>query len=496
MMAAEQNELNANSFRKPRIGESLIIIGALVLPICIGYIILGYPITLMLLTSGCIAGLMSMRLGWRWKQIENAIANCLRGALPAIFIMYIVGMVIGTFMYSGTIPMIIYYGIQIINPRFLVACSFLICTILSIATGTSWGSAGTAGIALMGIAIGLDVPLPVILGAVVAGSIIGDKISPLSDSSNIAAMATGVYIYDHIKGMLWTTIPASLIALTVYTVYGILHFPSGTVHSENILLMLEQLDLIYDWNPLLMLPFIIIIGGALKKFAAVPCMIAASVVSVLLGVLIQDFSLFDGVASMVTGFNISMANSPEFNSVIALPDIVKLLNRGGIHSMFNTVFIVICAYTYAGVAQDAGYFDTLINSIIDKLTTRGSTVLAAVLSGTFLTFFGGIGYVPSIIVGTAFKKPYLRQNLQLRDLARACEDTSTMIISIVPWCSSGVYYHSIFGVSTLVFAPWVILPFVTPLLAIFYGYTGIGMHYLTPEEAERQLAELEAEEAV
>ncbi len=164
--------------------------------------------------------------------------------------------------------------------------------------------------------------------------------------------------------------------------------------------------------------------------------------------------------------------------------------------MFFTICIVISAYTYTGVAQGAGYFDVLLEHLVGKKASQGATVLIAVISGIFLTIFGGISYIPIIMVGTLFKKPYLRHNLDLSNLSRTCEDTGTMFIACVPWASSGVYYHGVFGVSVLTFAPWIIISFICPVLAVIYGYTGFGMKKISPEEAQRQLAELEAENTI
>lgn len=462
--------------------------------IVVGFIIFKLPINLMLIASAVVAAAMSARLGWGWSEMQEAIARNLKKAMPAIFIMYIVGMVVGSFIYSGTIPMIVYYGLKIINPKFFLPCCFLTCTVLSMATGTSWGSASTAGLALFGIANGLGMPIPVTLGAIVAGCVIGDKMSPLSDCCNMAALGTGSDVYAMIKNMLWTTIPAAVIALVIYTVYGFTALGDvASANSESVELILTQLDSIYQWSPLLLIPFVVIIGGVAMKFSAVPCMIIASVCAVILGTLCHGFNLVDGVNAMATGFTTAMINTGVDTANLS-EDVLTLLERGGISSMFNTVFLVFCAYSYAGIAQDAGFFDTVFNLFIDKLNDRKSTVIGSVLTGVFFTIVGGSSYIPLFMVGTLFKKQYLKQNISLLNLSRAAGDTGSMMIAIVPWSTSGTYYTGLFGVSPAVFGLWTIVPFLCPLIAIFYGITGIGMKMLDPEDAKRQLAELEAGE--
>jgi len=481
------------ALRKPTLMESIIVALALFLPITIGNIILKYNIILMLIVAGSLASLMAMRLGWGWKEIESSIIKHLDGAMPCVFILFMIGVVVASFIFCGAIPMLIYYGMHMINPKFLILCSLLICSVLSIATGSSWTSAGTAGVALMGIAMGLEVPLPPVLGAIVAGAVIGDKLSPLSDTTNLAAMATGVYLYDHIRSMLWTTIPACIIAAVIYTVYGLTSVSDGSLASESVTTMLSQMNIIYKWNILLLLPFVIMIGGALLRYPAVPCMLAASIVAILLGVLIQDFSFADGVNCLVSGFKVSMAGA---DAETLSPGVLKILQRGGLNGMFFTICIVISAYTYTGIAQGGGYFDVLLEHLVGKDTSQGAMVLIAVISGLFLTIFGGISYIPIIMLGTLFKKPYLRHNLDLSNLSRTCEDTGTMFIACVPWASSGVYYHGVFGVSVLTFAPWIIISFICPVLAVIYAYTGFGMKKIPPEEAQRQLAALESQDTV
>lgn len=494
-MTAEKSKApEVKIFRKPTFAESVIVALALFVPIVVGNILLHYHIILMLVVAAILAGIMSLRVGWRWKEMQEGIIKMLDGAMPCVFILFLIGMVVGSFIFSGSIPMLIYYGMKLMSPRMLAPSALVICSVLSIATGSSWTSAGTAGLALMGIAIGMDVPLPPVLGAIVAGAVIGDKLSPLSDTTNLAAMSTGVYIYDHIWSMMWTTVPAFIIAFAIYTIYSMMNLPLNTATSENFVLLVQNLDAIFNWNVALLIPFVIMIGGAVLKYPPVPCMLAGAFSAVLLGVFVQGFSMSNGIASLMSGFNTSMIARAGVDAANLPPNVIKLLHRGGVFSMFYTICIVFSAYSYTGIAHNAGYFDVLMEKMISQNASRGKTVLIAVISGLFLTVFGGISYIPIVMLGTLFKKPYLRHNLDLRCLSRTCEDTGTMTISIVPWSSSGVYYFGIFGVSVATFAPWVIIPFISPLLAVFYGYTGIGMKTLPQEESQRKLAELEAEE--
>ena len=276
--------------RKPSLIESIIVLLSMVFFVSIGYGVFKLELQVMLLCTATFTALMAMRLGLSWTVLEKAISQRMVKVLPAVYIMFTVGGLIATFIYSGTIPMLIYYGLQIISPQFLIPCSFLICAILATATGTGWGSAGTAGVALIGIAMGLEIPLAPVAAAVVAGSTFGDKLSPLSDTTNMAALSAGTDLYAHVRSMLWTTIPAAVVTVIIYTVYG-LRFGGDFVMPENVSSMLATMDQMYTWNPLLLIPFVIILLGSLLRKPTLPVMYIGIAVAVALGMIFQGFNL-------------------------------------------------------------------------------------------------------------------------------------------------------------------------------------------------------------
>ena len=246
-----------------------------------------------MLVSAAVAAVIAICLGYTWDEIMNSIVEKLSKTMPAIFILIIVGFLIGTWMIGGTIPMMVYYGLKIINPSFLIVTAFLVTAIVSICTGTSWGSAGTIGVALMGIASGLGAPLPIVAGAVVSGAYFGDKMSPLSDTTNLAPIAAGSKLYDHIGHMLWTTGPGFIICCIVYTVVGMnLSGLSGT-EPEKVSAILDTLHQIFSFNPLIILPVIIVLYGSIRKKPTIPVMLISSAVAMFNGVVFQGFKLAD-----------------------------------------------------------------------------------------------------------------------------------------------------------------------------------------------------------
>lgn len=360
------------------------------------------------------------------------------------------------------------------------------CAILSTATGTSWGSAGTAGVALIGVATILDVPLAPVAGAIVAGATFGDKLSPLSDTTVLAALACGTGLYDHVRAMLWTTVPSAIISAGVYFIYG-LNYSIDAQVPEHITLMLNTLDQTYNWSILLLIPFILILWGALAKKPTLPIMLFACIIALLLGVFYQGFPLSAGLNAGATGFKLSLIGIDPAN---VPAEIATLLQRGGLSSMSNIVLTIICAYCFTGIAMCTGALQCCVDFALQKVKTRGSTICIGVISTIFLTIICTVSSLSSIIVGESFRKAYLKQRLDLSILSRTTEDGGTMISSIMPFTSSGLFYMGALGISPTVYWPWQFLAFLCPIIAIIYGYTGFGLKYISQEAADAKLEEL------
>ena len=472
--------------REPTLAESIIVILALVFFVSIGFGLCKFELQAMLLCTAIFTVFMSMRLGLTWEMCEKAISQRVVKVMPIVYIMFTVGGLIAVLIFSGTIPMLIYYGLQIVKPHLLLPCSFLVCCVLSIVTGTGWGSAGTAGIALIGIAIGMDMPLAPVAACVVAGATFGDKLSPMSDTTLLAALSAGTGLYDHIRSMLYTTIPAALISLVLYTVYG-LRFGADAAMPESVTSMISTLDSIYNWNLLLLLPFAIIFVGALMKKPTLPVMYLAIGVGLVLGVIFQGFSLQNGFTAFATGFKVELAG---IDSTVTDANILTLLQRGGLSSMSNIVLTIFCAYSYAGISEEAGFMEKIIDSAVARIKTRGGTVLAAVCTAVVLTIIGVSGYISLIMTGELWRKPYLKQRMDLCNLSRTCEDGGTMVCSCVPFSTSGLFYATALGVPVLAYAPWHFMAFLCPVLAVIYGFTGFGIKMISEEEANMEMERL------
>lgn len=460
--------------RKPSFFEAVSTLVVMTILVFVGFVVFEVRIEPLLIASAIYAGFIGKRVGLTWRDMEKAIGAKVATAMPAILILFSVGIVIGTWTFSGTVPMMIYYGLKIISPKMFLVTAFLLTAIVSTATGTSWGSAGTVGVALIGVAAGIGIPLPQAAGAIVAGSVFGDKLSPLSDTTNLASLVCEVDLYAHIRHMLYTTIPASLIALAIYYVVG-MNIESDLIVPETVTMLMDTLDAIFNWNIFLLLPPAIIIFGSIRKYATVPIMLLSSAVALITGVLAHGFSLLEGIQSATSGFHVSMASGLGIDPDTVIWEVSKLLNRGGLKSMSGLVTVIICAYVFASIIERAGVLTVILHSFHEKIKTQGQLVLVTILSSMGLVTASGTSFISIVMIGELFKDTYVKMGLDPKNLSRSLEDAGTMFNCLIPWSSAGVFYIGALGVSPAEFWPWAIPCYVGIAFAIFYGFTGIAI---------------------
>lgn len=467
----------------PTILEALIPVVAMLLVLFIGKGVLGFSTEPLLIIVACVAAFVAWRVGCTWDDMLDEISQKIAKGMPAILILITVGAMVGTWMTSGTIPMMIYYGVQIVSPKWLLVTAFLITCLVSVATGTSWGSVATMGVALMGIASALGVNPAATAGAVIAGSYFGDKISPLSDTTNLAPLAAGSNLYEHIGHMFWTTVPATIVSLVVYAVVGLNANTAAGATSEAVTNMMAQLDQMYDWNILILLPVILVLAGSLLKLPTIPVMILSTVVAGVEGIFMQGISLGNVLTSTVSGFNVTMITRPGFDAANAAFEVTKLLNRGGMNGIMSTTLLVFCAFCFAGIMSRAGCLEVVLKAILSVAKTTGSLILATVISCITMALTTGNSYLSILIPGEMFRDAYKERGLHPKNLSRTLEDAGTVFVPLVPWSAAGAYMAATLGVETLDYLPWAILCYIGFIFAIIYGYTGIGIAKLPKEEA-------------
>ncbi|AOZ93747.1 Na+/H+ antiporter NhaC [Paenibacillus crassostreae] len=478
--------------KAPTLFQALLPVIAMIVFLSLGYVLFELPPEPLIILSAIVAGIIAIMLGHSYNDIMGSISDKIAKTMPAILILITVGFMIGAWMVGGTIPMMIYYGLQIINPQFLIITAFLVTAIVSICTGTSWGSAGTIGVAFMGVAAGMDANMAAVAGAVVAGAYFGDKLSPLSDTTNIASLATGVNLYEHIGHLLYTTIPSFIVAGIVYVITGLNSSSAGEI-PEKVGTILSTLDSVFSWNWLLILPVLIVLYGSLTKKPTVPVMLISSFVAMANGLIFQDFTLNNVVTATVSGFNLSMVNAAGFDLATIIPDIPRLLERGGMNSMMGTLLICFSAITFAGTISVTKSLDLIINKLMRLVHSTGSMILTTIVIGLSMIGITSNGQISILMPGEMLREAYIRRGLHPKNLSRTIEDSATIIEPILPWTAAGAYMAGTLGVATLDYLPWAVLCWTGIIFATIWGFTGFGIAKLTPEQQQEMLKEFDTE---
>ncbi|WP_249962999.1 Na+/H+ antiporter NhaC [Histophilus somni] len=462
---------------KPKLLEALSPILFMLFLLGCGYAFFDLPPEPLMILSCVFAGILVKKLGYSYNDILDSISFKISKTMPALLILITVGLLIGTWIIGGTIPMMIYYGLKVIDPKFIYITALFLTAIVSICTGTSWGSAGTVGVAFMGVAIGLDANLAATAGAIVAGAYFGDKLSPLSDTTNIASAATNVDLYEHIAHLFYTTLPSFLISALVYIVYGFNINIDNVATPDKVLLMISGLESIYNFNLFLLIPVIIILWGSITKKPTIPVMLFSAVIASFNAIFIQHFSLNDVINSALNGFNISML--PDSLNISS--DLARLLNRGGMNSMMGTLLICFCALSFAGILSLSGALDVIINYLLRLVRSTASLIFITILCGLTMIGVTCNGQISILIPGEMLKDAYIDRGLHPKNLSRTVEDSATIIEPILPWTAAGAYMAGTLGVATLTYLPWAILCWSGIVFAMIYGISGIGIAKLKQE---------------
>ncbi|EJN6959207.1 Na+/H+ antiporter NhaC [Photobacterium damselae] len=465
--------MNNKSITAPPVGLALLPLIAMIGLLVIGYGVYGLPIESLLLTSAVIAAAVAWKIGYSWDDIQNAIIDRLAKTLPAVFILVLVGGLIGSWMVGGTIPMLVYYGLKIISPEYLVLTSFLVTCMVSLCTGTSWGSAGTIGVALMGIATGMDANLAAVAGAVVSGAYFGDKISPLSDSTNFAPVVAGTDLYSHIQHMLWTTIPAFILSAVVFFFVGSHDVTADT--PEKVIAMLDNIEQLFSLNIFLLLPPALILWGAIRKLPTIPLMLLAIAIGIFNAVTFQGFSLVTALTAMLNGFNASMFADAGLSNVTVVSDVLTLVNRGGMTSMMGVVLLVFCAFSFAGTLALTGALNVLVDLLSKGIKGTASLIGATIVTTITVVCTTSDGKLALLIPSELFRDTYKRMQLDPKNLSRTIEDAGTIIEPLVPWTNAGVFMAATLGVSTLDYMPWAIQNYSAIFFAMLWAVTGVGI---------------------
>ena len=415
-----------------------------------------------LMTAVIVAIGIGKWLGYSWKDLEHSLVQGVSRALPAVFILFLIGTIIGSWIEGGLIPTIIYYGLTAISPSIFLPLACLVPAVVSLVLGTSLTTIATVGIAFMAIGEGMGFPAPLVAGAVISGAFFGDKLSPLSDTTNLAAAMGGVKLFDHIRHMLWDTIPALAISAILYWVIGTSISSNSGTDTGQLEQLLAGLNEQFVIQPLLLLVPIVAIALMVLRMPAILTLLMISLLGGLTALVVQGSSVTDILQSMTSGY--TAATGVEF--------LDALLSRGGIEAILNTIALVIIATALGGILEHTGAFKAIVGTMINRIKRPGSMVAGSLGAGMTVAFASGEQYVSVLLPARAFLEPYQKMGLAPVNLTRAAEAAGTVGINLVPWSVPAVFAAGVFGLAPTEFIPFIFFAILVPLINLIYAYTG------------------------
>ena len=455
-------DTSSESETKPvHLWHALIPVAALIGLIALNLLIFGGEAHIPLVMATGVTVVVGLSLGHSWKSIEEGILSGIQIGMKAILILCVIGIMIGTWIAAGVVPFMIYYGLQILSPSIFLVAACLICAVVSLATGSSWTTASTVGIALMGVATGLNVPAPMAAGAVISGAYFGDKMSPLSDSTNLAPAVAGSELFEHIRHMLYTTVPALLIALILYAILGFRGF-DGTVQTDQVTSITGALKTQFNLSFVLVLPPLFVIAMVFFRWQALPALLLAAILGGVLAMGVQGASIGSIFSTAHYGYVSETGNQA----------VDELLSHGGLDSMMNTVALILCALSFGGVMERTGLLKALANSILSLAKSTGSLVAATVATCLGMNILAPDQYLSIIVPGRMYREAYRNRGLHPKNLSRTLEDAGTLSSPLVAWNSCGAFMAGTLAVSPMAYMPYAFLNWLTPIIAIFLAYTG------------------------
>lgn len=417
-----------------------------------------------------IAGCIGFYLKKPWKDLEKGMFDVVSVVIPSVSILIIVGCTISIWIASGTVPTIIYFGLNLLSPKIFLAAAMILCSLISVSLGTSWGTTATIGLALMGIGEGFNIPMYWTAGAVVSGAFFGDKISPLSDTTNLAPAVTKTHIFDHIRNMLPTTIPSMLIALFIYVVAGFFVIDTSQISFEKINLFTTALQTDFIINVWLLIPAVLVCVLAIKKVPALPSLFIGALSGALIAIGVQGHSLHDLISYSFSGFKYS-SNVPELFS---------LLNRGGVESMSWVILLMLIALAFGGILEKIGAMNKILMSLASIIKSFSSLQITAVLSSVFINVVSGDPYLAIALPGRMFKDEYAKFGYSRLNLTRAIEEGGTLVSPLIPWNAGGAFVITALGLNifsgdytNLLYIPLSFACWLSPVIGIIYAYFGI-----------------------
>ncbi|OYX21934.1 MAG: Na+/H+ antiporter NhaC [Algoriphagus sp. 32-45-6] len=441
---------------------------------------------IVLILSAGVAALVSIfRLGYSWETLQDGIVKSIGSAMSSILILFLIGALAGTWLLSGIVPAMIYYGLKILSAEIFLLAACIIAAVVSVATGSSWTTVATVGVALLGIGKALGFEEGIIAGAIISGAYFGDKMSPLSDTTNLAPAMAGTDLFTHIRHMAKTTIPSITITLILFAVIGVNYKTSGGV--EDVKVISEIISAKFNITPWLFIVPALVLFMIVRKISAVPALLGGALLGGLFAVIFQPEIIAEiggesGSSVYLAFKSVMMALYGEI-SVITENDVVnELLITGGMAGMLDTIWLIICAMAFGGIMEESGMLRVMAEAVIRKVHKVGSLIASTAATCVFFNITTSDQYLAILVPGRMYADVYRKRGLRPENLSRTLEDSATVTSVLVPWNTCGATQASVLGVATLVYAPFCFFNIISPFMTILYGYLKIGITYYEEDE--------------
>ena len=461
--------------RKPiPLGIALIPIVFLIFSLSFVIIVFKQTPHIPLISAAAVAAGIAVFRKHPWKEVQEGMIHGISLAMGAILILMVIGTMIGTWILAGVVPSMIFYGLKILSPGIFLIATLIICSIVSLGTGSSWSTAGTVGVALIGVGQGLGIPVPMVAGAIISGAYFGDKMSPLSDTTNLAPAVAGTDVFTHVRHMIYTTGPSYAVCLIIYGFLG-LRFAGGTLDSANIDIMLSTMKTHFFIHPILLLPPVLVILMVIRRVPPLPALLGGMAAGGILALIFQGQSLADVISAAHAGYV----------SQTGVTMVDELLTRGGLMSMMETVALIMCALSFGGIMEKTGMLEVIAAALLKRVKRTGSLVATTIASCIAMNIIASDQYMAIVIPGRMYKKAFDEHRLHPKNLSRILEDAGTLSSPLIPWNTCGAFMHGTLGVNPLLYLPYAFLNLLNPLISLFYGYTGITMEKIPEDEVKK-----------
>ena len=442
-----------------------------------------------LILAAGVAAIVGIRLGYTWKNILAGIVRSIRSALPAILILLMIGSLAGTWLVSGIVPAMIYYGLQVIHPSIFLFAACVVCAIVSLASGSSWSTVATVGIALLGIGKALGFPDGLVAGAIISGAYFGDKMSPLSDTTNLAPAMAGTDLFTHIRYMTITTVPSILITLIIFLIIGFTFETQAVEGGVNELLVAIKEK--FSISLLLFLVPAAVIFMIIKKVAPIPALLVGTLLGgifavIFQGPILQEIAGIEGSYGMISYKAVMDAITVDVGIISDNEIVSEILSTSGMSGMLNTIWLIVCAMSFGGVMEATGLLERITQSLLNMAKSVGALFTATVGSSIFFNFTASDQYLAIVVPGRMFAKAYKDKGLAPQNLSRTLEDAGTVTSVLIPWNTCGAVQSSVLGVATIAYAPFAFFNIISPFMTLLIAYLGIKIAKLDPNQVEEE----------